>query len=300
MLIYITVAVLIVIFLVWTAVEQKILVTTKYTAISDRLPKAFHNTDFVVLADLHNYHFGRNNVRLLKRIEELAPEFIIVAGDMINKGHACYPGSVYSLLEQLTQKYKIFYAFGNHEQKIEQLIREGNANGIPLETSWTAWLQFRERLQKLGVIFLDNKSATFTKNGETIRITGVSISRRFFERTKVPPMEEDYLNWLIGKKPDERYHILIAHNPVYFQNYARWGADLTVSGHLHGGLVRLPFIGGVISPQVRLFPKYYAGVFTENGKQMIVSRGLGSHSAMPRIFNAPEIVSITLKKQGLE
>jgi predicted MPP superfamily phosphohydrolase len=111
-------------------------------------------------------------------------------------------------------------------------------------------------------------------------------------------MEKGYLASLIGDKPNKNFAILIAHNPVYFTEYTRWGADLTLSGHLHGGLVRLPFIGGVASPQIRLFPKYSAGNYTENGQQMIVSRGLGSHSLMPRIWNAPEIVSITLKHKS--
>lgn len=297
---YLILAVLFIIIILWTAVEQKQLTTTKYSAASKRLPKEFDNIGFVVLADLHNYNFGKSNERLIKRIDALMPEFIIVAGDMINKGMACYPSNAYTLLSELAKKYKIYYAYGNHEQRWEKSLNETveNANARP-ENPDPSWVVYKEKLSGMNVTFLDNESTFHTRNKVKIRITGVSIDKTFFERSRIPAMEEGYLNSLIGEKKGKEYQILIAHNPVYFEEYAKWGADLTISGHLHGGLVRLPGVGGVISPQVRLFPKYSAGNFTNNGQQqMVVSRGLGSHSAMPRMFNAPEIVYITLKNES--
>lgn len=283
----------IVLLIIWAFIEQKQLVTTKYNVETNRLPKAFHNTKFVVLADLHNYYFGKKNIRLFQRIERLAPEFIIVAGDMINKRSTCYPSHAFDILEQLSKKYKIYYAYGNHEQRIERSIAEHK--GQELDEVCSSWLEFKQILSHKGVIFLDNQSCTIQKNRDILRITGLSIDKRFFERSKFPKMEEDYLTSLINRCQKDTYNILIAHNPVYFTDYAKWGADLTLSGHLHGGMVRLPGIGGVISPQVKLFPKYNAGNFTEAGQELVVSRGLGSHSYMPRLFNAPEIVQITLK-----
>jgi len=109
-------------------------------------------------------------------------------------------------------------------------------------------------------------------------------------------LQAEYLERLLGKKEDNIFQLLIAHNPIYFKEYINWGADLTISGHLHGGLVRLPFLRGMLSPQVKFFPRYDAGRFEENGKEMIVSRGLGSHSIMFRLFNPPELVYIRLKK----
>lgn len=284
---------IIVFFVIWALIEQKQLVTTRYIAESARLPQAFHDTKFVVLADLHNYKFGKNNIRLVKRIEDLAPDFIIVAGDMINKKTTCYPSNAFDLLDRLSKNYKIYYAYGNHEQRMERCIAENQ--GKEFDSVCTSWMEYKKVLQSKGIVFLDNATITLQKNKETLWITGVSIDQRFFERTKLPKMEENYLNTLIGDSKKGRYHILIAHNPVHFVDYAKWGADLTISGHLHGGLVRLPGIGGVISPQVKLFPKYHAGNYTEDGQQMVVSRGLGSHSYMPRLFNTPEIVYITMK-----
>jgi predicted MPP superfamily phosphohydrolase len=297
--IIVAVIILILFFLLWTAIEQKLLVTTRYTVASSKLPNAFHNTHFVVLADLHNYNFGKQNERLAGKIEKLAPEFIIVAGDMMNKNASCYPSNAYTLLSRLAERYKIYYAYGNHEQKMERLQREYREGMTPAQKElYSTWLEYKGKLVKKNVTFLNNESVILTKNREKLRITGVSIDRKFFERSKMKPMEKGYLNSLIGAKLNKSYTIMIAHNPVYFKEYTEWGADLTLCGHLHGGLVRLPFIGGVISPQVRLFPKYSAGNYTEKEQQMIVSRGLGSHSLMPRIWNVPEIVSIKLKRKN--
>ncbi len=285
-------------FLIWTVIEQKLLTVTDYTVVSNHLPETFEHTKIIMLADLHNHHFGRKNKRLVKKINNLSPDFILVAGDMINKNENCYPSEAYSLLEELAVKYKIYYAYGNHEQKIDLIA--GNKKEAQKALSdnllGESWKDYKENLIKRGVVFLDNESTSYEKNGSKLLITGTSIAREFFHRTGIPVMEQEYLNSLVGEKKSSEYQILIAHNPVYFSEYTRWGADLTVSGHLHGGLVRLPGVGGVISPQVKLFPKYSGGHFNENNKQMIVSRGLGSHSMMPRIFNIPEIVSIVLKK----
>ena len=93
----------------------------------------------------------------------------------------------------------------------------------------------------------------------------------------------------------EAFHILLAHNPVYFDTYAAWGADLTLSGHLHGGIIRIPGIGGLITPQAQLFPKYDRGLISVNGKYMVVSAGLGEHTVPIRIFNPPQLILITVE-----
>lgn len=281
--------------ILWTVVEQKQLVVTNYQVESDRLPEAFHNTSFVILSDLHNRCFGKNNERLIKKITGCSPEFILVAGDMIDKRKNCYPGDTYSLLEQLSQKYKIYYAYGNHEQRMDKLLTQ-NSSEIPEEIAST-WVEYKIALLEHKVTLLDNTGVCIIKGGDKLRITGVSIAEKYFVHGKLKPMEEGYLTSLVGNKPEQDYQIMIAHNPAYFHEYVRWGADLIVSGHIHGGMVRLPLLGGLVSPQVRLFPKYSSGIHSENGQKMIVSRGLGSHSLMPRLFNIPEIVRVTLKNK---
>jgi predicted MPP superfamily phosphohydrolase len=251
----------------------------------------------------------------------LSPEFIIVAGDMINKMESCYPSHAYTLLEALAKNYKIYYAYGNHEQKIDLykngILNSGTLNNDTLNSGtlksdnlnkstsnidkfnsmelYSTWVAYKERLNTAGVTFLNNQSITLDKNSAKLRITGISIGYKYFERNSTPEMEVGYLKELVGDKVEEEFQLLIAHNPVYFKDYTKWGADLTLSGHMHGGMIRIPGVGGVLSPQAKFFPKYHSGIFTENKRQLVVSRGLGSHSIMPRLFNIPEIVLVSLK-----
>lgn len=282
----------IIILLIWSAIEQKCLAVTRYSVSSDRLPKNLDGINFVLLADLHDKNFGRNNMRLVKAIDRISPDFILVAGDLVDKNKRAYPGNAYKLLENLAGKYRIYYAYGNHEQTLEQCKKSDRPKEQKL---YTSWIEYKERLKKLNVEILDNTAAFYHKNNSRICIYGVTIGEEFFRKHSIPVMKREYMNSLLGNTNNNYFRLLIAHNPEHFREYTRWGADLTVSGHLHGGLMRLPGLGGVISPQVKFFPKYYAGSFKESNKYMIVSRGLGTHSYMPRLFNIPEIVYIKLK-----
>ncbi len=288
---YIVTGIIVGLFL-WAAIEKKLLIYTKYNITNTLLPKAFNGVGFVVLADLHNNCFGKNNERLTKKIDQLSPEFILVAGDMISKNTLCYPSPAFDLLDALSKRYPIYYSFGNHEQRFEHLDTESK--------EYFSWVEFQEKLKKKGVIFLNNKTIELKKQKDSILISGISIGQKFFERSKAPEMEDNYLSLLLQNTNSKKYHILLAHNPVYFSNYIKWGADLSIGGHLHGGMVRLPGLGGVISPQVKFFPAYSSGCFTLEDKHMVVSRGLGSHSFMPRLFNTPEIVYVIMqqKEQG--
>ena len=273
---------LIVIFISY--IEQKLLVTTKHIIASKKIPIEMDGISFVVLSDLHNNSYGDKNRRLIKAIEKTSPNFIVIAGDMITKRDSCVPSVGLSLVESLADKYQIYYTNGNHEQGIE--LNENN----------TSYIEFKQRLMKKGVIFLNNDSITLTKQNQGLRITGVDIDREFFKRKNNTLMAKGYLDTLIEKGKDTDFQILIAHNPIYFKEYMEWGADLTLSGHIHGGVVRLPIFGGVISRQFMFFPKYDAGLFKENGKEMIISRGLGTHSIKFRLFNRPELIDIKLKR----
>lgn len=117
-------------------------------------------------------------------------------------------------------------------------------------------------LKKAGVKILNNGHVNYKKNGELIHIYGLEIGKEFFLIRNRPPMKEDYISGLIGMALDG-YGILIAHNPMFFKQYAAWGADLVFSGHVHGGIVRLPFAGGVLNPDYTLFPHYDGGEYHE-------------------------------------
>ncbi len=290
---------ILVLLILWIYIEQRLLMTTKYWVISDKLISAKKPIRMILLADLHNRTFGMDNHRLIKRIDALKPDFILAAGDIINKKAVSYPGNAYTLLDQLSEKYKIFYAYGNHEQRMELIGKASEAERTQEEeVRYHSWVEFKNRLQGKGIVFLDNDSTVLDWKGDKLRITGVSIGPEYFGFQTQKEMDPEYLTTLIGSSPKEAYQLLIAHNPVYFKDYAAWGADLILSGHLHGGMMRLPGVGGVLSPQAKFFPKYDSGRHEYQKSQLIVSRGLGSHSIMPRIFNIPELVCVELSRDN--
>lgn len=282
-------------FILWSCLEQRILVRTKYIIHSNTLGKDVYGLSFLLLSDLHNKNFGKDNKRLIKKIIEQKPDFVIIAGDMVVKRKPCYPGKAYSLIKDISEHYPVYYAYGNHEQYFEDLAySKDEITNKELAPLYDSWCKYKNELKRLGVYLLDNKSITLKYKDSSLIITGLSISGDFYENNNKSLNEQDDISSKIGDSDEEGYHLLIAHNPIYFSAYYHWGADLVLSGHMHGGLIRIPFVGGVISPQVKLFPKYDSGLFVEDDCRMVVSRGLGSHSIMPRIFNPPELVQITL------
>lgn len=283
---------LILFFVMLSAIEQRFISISHYKVSSGKLSEKDGGFSFVLLADLHNTAFGKGNYKLINRIKELKPDFIILAGDMVSRGRKCVPGNTFTMLETLAGSYQIYYAIGNHEQHFIMLnedIKSGH-DSLYKRKLYASWKEFVSGLSSKGICFLDNQSITRKQGKNDIVITGISIEDRFYGKADADRMEADYLETIAGKRPKNGYQIVIAHNPIYFKQYKRWGADLTLSGHTHGGLIRLPYFGGIISPQYRFFPKYDAGIFTENDRTMIVSRGLGTHSCMPRLFNRPELV----------
>ena len=128
-----------------------------------------------------------------------------------------------------------------------------------------------------------------------LEICGVEIDRTYYKRFKHKQMKGDYLPGLLGRSHQDCFELLLAHNPDYFKEYAAWGADLVLSGHIHGGVVKVPFLGGLISPMMHLFPKYDGGRFEEGDSSMILGRGLGMHTIPLRFLNPGELVVLHLE-----
>lgn len=274
-------------FIIYVIFENKNLEVTHYKVATKKLPKSFNGTSFVMISDLHNNSFGKNNEILLEEIDKINPNFIIIAGDMI-VGKATADFTVAKdFLAKLAVRYPIYYGYGNHEQRVDQKPEYYNSQ----------WDPYLRKLDKERVRILDNKSLKLSKDSESITITGLTIDLDFFRRRKIPKMKVEDLEKLVGKLDKKCYNIVIAHNPLYFKEYIDLGGDLTLSGHIHGGILRLPLLGGVISPQYELFPKYDAGRFEKKEQVMLVSRGLGTHTIKLRIFNRPELMAITLERK---
>jgi len=232
----------------------------------------------VVLADLHNKCYGKDNERLLAAIYEKEPDFIFIAGDILTAHPKASMEPALKLLKELSAKYPIYYGNGNHEHRLK----------LYPETYGDMAKDYGEALAKLGIIPMVNSHVELPEHG--IVIYGAQIDKYFYKRFRPGEMTISYLEKILGKKAEEKYTVLLAHNPDYFPQYAAWGADLTLSGHIHGGVARVPFWGkGVLSPALRLFPKYDGGIFVENGRTMVLSRGLGTHTIPVRLFNPAEL-----------
>lgn len=255
-------------------------VTVSYELTSDKLTKPCR---FVLLADLHNKSFGKENKRLLAAIEKAAPDGILVAGDMLTAIRGADFSHALSLMEKLSDRYRIYYGMGNHEYRLG--IYPDNYPGM--------YEGYMSGLKQAGIEPLINETAYLPEYN--IAVCGAQIDRTYYRHFRRKPMETSYLPKLLGTPDGNMFQLLIAHNPVYFDAYAKWGADLVVSGHVHGGIVRLPVLGGVLSPAITLFPKYDGGRYTENGSTMLLSRGLSSHTPPVRIFNPGELIVIDLK-----
>lgn len=278
-------------YIVWQKIELGRFTTTLYrlNISGNDDEKSLHKkiTSFVVISDLHNQVYGKDNERLLGAIDDAKPEFIIIAGDMMIAKPGYNLDIVFDFLRKLALKYTVYYGIGNHEYRLK-LYKEKYPG---------MYDDFYSFLQEQGIILLDNKSCTVSVGNKNIVITGLEIEREYYRRFMKIYMAPDYIDSLVGSKTED-YTILIAHNPEYFESYVSWGADLVLSGHIHGGMVRLPFLGGVISPKVCFFPKYDSGLFEKDGKYMILSRGLGMHTIPVRINNRAELIKVELLEDG--
>ena len=252
---------------------------TKYNICSDKFSCKFDKLRIAVLSDLHDTVHGEDNARLFELIYNEKPDIVIIAGDLVTarRGRDYSPALV--LLKRLAENWPVYYGLGNHEQKLKE--------------DSSAYIQKIKAMP--GVIFLDNESIDIKEYG--ISVIGLSLPKKFYKKGRKILPEITDIKKAIGEKAD-MYTVLIAHNPVFFETYAEWGAELIFSGHLHGGIVRLPFVGGVLSPQVRFFPKYDKGMFKRGESTMIVSAGLGKHTIPVRLWNPAELLIIDLKNKN--
>ena len=268
--------------------ERNHVAVREYEVESEAVGEAFDGYTMVVMADLHDNGAGRRNNRMMASIRRIHPDAVMVAGDMVmaRKG-VCRYGESVRLLRRLAFRYPVYYGLGNHEDRM----------GREKEVYDTAYREWYSEMMRAGVTVLDNLSLTIRDGKDALTITGLNMDRCYYHKFKKRPMEPGYLDRTLGVARRDEYHILLAHSPSYFEEYAAWGADLTLSGHYHGGTVRLPFLGGLISPNFELFPRCSRGRYETDGKTMLVSGGLGTHSVNLRLGNMSELLVVRLKRK---
>lgn len=261
--------------------------TVKYYSLSDsRIKKPLR---IAFLTDLHGNTFGKDNEKLLKRIIDAKPDVVLIGGDMmvVKPYQKMDFSALKSVLKGLSGRFPIYYAEGNHEQRMR--IEAG---------CYPGWRQeFRKLLKKYKVEYLADKGVSL---GEGVNLWGLCITKKYYKRFPIRKrMSASYLKRHLKtdiSENKERLNIVMAHTPQYMESYWQGGADFVLSGHFHGGTVVLPIIGPLISPQPSLFPRYAKGWYEEkNGVgKCAVSAGLGTHSINFRLFNKPELVVIDL------
>lgn len=261
--------------LILVAYHNTQLKTTKKTLVTKRLPKSFDGLKIAVISDLHKKSFGKDNYRLIDTVKEASPDMILFPGDLISRFETTIKPQT-KLISDLSKIAPVYYTFGNHEVDADEEIRE--------------------EIKKLPMTALLNGTVKIEKDGEFINIAGVYFESEYYRNKNggyknLPSVDSEDIRNRIGKKP-EGFTLLLAHNPDYFPAYAKWGADITFSGHIHGGVVR---IGkkGLLHPERKFFPKYSAGIYKIGDKALAVTTGLGKF----RLFNASEVMLVTLKNE---
>lgn len=256
---------------------------TNYKIESPKIPKSFNGFKIAHLSDLHNFSYGKDNKKILDKLDKIKPDIVVLTGDMVNSDSKNF-NTFYKLAKNLSSKYEAYYIMGNHEMR------------LPVNKQ----IEIKAKLKSLKINLLDNTQTIIKKDNEHINIYGLeqpiftyknNLKKNESESFTIEKMQE-----LLPLPDTNKFNILLSHSPFDFGIFSKWGADLVLSGHVHGGLIRLPFIGGVLSPERTLFPKYSGGEYTLNNSKMILSRGLGNGTINLRILNNPEICVIELKK----
>lgn len=239
---------------------------------------------FAMLSDLHNCIYGTDNEGLVQAVKEMQPDIIMIAGDMVTADLNGNDAAAVSLLRRLAEIVPVYYGNGNHEYEMKMNTRRFG----------TRYLRYSHNLKEAGIHLLENKSIIREIHGLKMNISAFELPQSYYRRIVLEKLRAADIKERLGTVSRDIFQVLIAHNPVWFRAYAIWGADLTFSGHLHGGYLRLPRLGGVLSPQFSLFPKYDKGLFDQGRHHLVVGAGIGTHGFIPRINNPPELVMVEL------
>lgn len=258
---------------------------TEYEITSERLAGLEGETKVMFLSDLHNHRYGRGNRRLLEAVRRMRPDLILIGGDMIVAKNGRSDQTALEFVRALPDIAPVYYANGNHEQRLKEHP----------ERYQGSYLEYRKKLEACGVAFLENRTEEYVLKGARLYLTGLEIPLEDYTRFYQRRLEMREIEARIGHRKREGFSILLAHNPSYMEQYLDWGADLILSGHFHGGLVRLPGVGAVMSPSFQLFPPYSGGRYREDGRDIVVSKGLGTHTFHIRLGNPAEAVLLRLK-----
>ncbi len=267
-----TVVIIITVLLITNAIYcNNTLEIKKYQLTTDKLNTNLH---FVLISDQHNKEFGENNATLIEKIKEQNPDFIAVCGDMVTRGNTD-DSVMKTFLSQISKIAPTYCVLGNHERDMADKI------------------DFSAEYNSTGAILLDNTFVKFEKDGESILIGGLSDFPYYEFNAPNYDTPERYFWEDFNENAADNYAVLLHHQPEYIGSIVQdSNVELTLCGHTHGGLIRIPFIGGLIAPNQGLFPTYDKGEFDFDGNKMIITSGLSNSNLIPRINNCAEITVV--------
>ncbi len=242
---------------------------SRYEVKSQKLPESFDGFKIVQLSDLHGAEFGEDGMELVEKVKELEPDMIALTGDFVtDEGDLA---AVEKLAARLTELCPVYFISGNHEF----------GSGLAVKV--------RNILERAGVKYLSNEYLTISRGEDGILLGGVEDPLAYADM-----LSPDELAQKMNDAAPDAFKILLGHRNYWMTEYPELPVDLIFCGHAHGGLIRIPGVGGLIGTDRRLFPDFDAGQFNNGRYTLIVSRGLGNSVSIPRIFNRPEIVCVEL------
>ena len=238
------------------------------------LPQGFDGCRLVVLGDLHSTWFGEKNETLLEAVRAQKPEYIFLVGDLLDAFRDLPQGYAGETAAGLTAIAPTYYVTGNHEWAV---------GDVP---------ELKKTLEAQGVTVLSNQFVTLERNGDTAVLAGIDDPNGYADQKSPETLAEE-----VRAAYGDPFWMLLAHRNDHFpEQYSLLGADLVISGHGHGGVIRLPFTDGLLSTDRTFFPSYTAGLYEKNGSALFVTRGLGNSGPSFRLFNRPEVAVVTLRR----
>ncbi len=247
--------------------------TQRTIEVADRrLPPEFDGLRISVVSDVHGAQFGAGNSRLLELVAGQSPDLIAITGDLIDRPE--HMEMIPDLARGLAEIAPTYYVAGNHEWS-SRLVRD----------VWAA-------LEENGVTVLSNEYRVLTCQGASIVLAGMEDANGYADQKTLRQLTDEIRGGL-----GDPYLLLLAHRNNKWPDYQACKMDLTLAGHAHGGLIRLPFTDGLIGNDRRLFPDYTSGLYRLEYGQMVVSRGLGNNPYTFRLFNRPEVPLVILRTE---
>ena len=252
---------------------------TEYTFLHQDIPPAFDDCRFMVLSDLHEADFID---QIVEHIRKEKPDFLLLTGDMVQLPDSSAEKALAIAKESIAMGVPVYAVSGNHERqcgRYHELVDEFWAEGIYL---------------------LENGSVAFEKDGESIFLVGIKDPRHDIVTDQKKEVIRENIEYELSKSEDDDFTILLSHRADLYPDIKETGVDLILSGHLHGGIVRLPFLGGIIGKEEKgdLLPQYEYGVVKEgDSATMIVSGGCDKNPEKRRFFNPPELLLIALGRK---